>query len=313
MVFSCKKTEPPCPDECLGANYNNYSTSDFDFVTSHLVGQSLTGPFFEFSEVYSYRFVVFNPNNPYEIAYTKWIANEHSLKKELWKFSFCTGEATKLSGNFYYNLDWGSNGWLLYTGENHQIFKIKGNGDSLTVLSTQSGYNRAGKWNPSGTAYWNYRDDGYYLNKNNGELIKKIGASGPIDWINSDLLLVSANLKLNSYSIKSNSFTPLNTNTISPPFIFDKENMNCYIPFQNGTGQDDYFVKYSLDGSNTVDTIKSLYDSYFYVNGDIANNKIVVNLIRQHWQDSLTDTRYVRENILIMDLDGTNERLIELP
>ena len=314
LMTNCKKVDPdiPCIDECISGNYTDYSTDNYDYVKTHLVGQSLIGPSFQYLEDYSYGYVVFNPNNHFEFAYAK--TNIQTYLSEIWKFSFCTGKATKIADNFNYNLDWGSNGWLLYTGTDHKIYKVKDNGDSLTVLSTQGGFNRAGKWNPSGSMYWNYRDDGFYLEYPNGNTYKKISPSGALNWINDSTLLVSLGLKLNSFLINSNIFTELNSNQATPnSVIFNKGKMTCYIPFQNGTGQDDYFVKYDLNGSNSVDTIKSLYDSYYYVTGDIVNDKIITQLRRQHWIDSLADSRYIRENIVIMDLEGNNERLVDLP
>lgn len=241
-----------------------------------------------------------------------------SLENELWKFNFCTGETTMLTNNFYYNIDWSVKGWILYTGTGHKIYKIKNNGDSLTTLSSQSGFNRAGKWNPSGELFWNKRDGEKIIVNDQGLDISSIASNSifPVDWINDTMLIgLGPGWHFHSFNITDETLTQLNNHWVcySCPKIYDRENNICYVVTTLGTGQEDYYLRYDLSGSNTVDTLKYLYDSYYYGRGDYQNGKIVTTLTRQHWKDSIADKRYVRRDVLLMNADGTNERLIEIP
>lgn len=300
--------------DCTGV-YEDYSTADFDFIKQHLVAASSVGPFFIFPEPYLYENPVFNPCNSNQIAYSRKIPTE--LQGEVWTFDFCTGEANMVSDNFYYNLDWGYNGWLLYTGEGHQIYKVKASGDSLTQLSNQSGFNRAGKWNPTGTVYMDIRDDGAYLHDFHGNEIKRIETIpfGPIDWVDDTTLLGWRNEMFHSLTVSEETLVPLNHSSVCwyCAHIYMHDNATAKVVHSNGVGAIDYYLSYLLSGINQVDTIQELFDSYSYSKGDYANNKIVTTLYRQHWQDSIENVRYARWNILIMDADGTNERLVELP
>jgi len=72
-------------------------------------------------------------------------------------------------------------------------------------------------------------------------------------------------------------------------------------------------LEYSLSGDNRVDTVRNTIQSYRYAQGDYFNGKIITQLIRQEWADSLGDNRFFRNNILIMNSDASDERLVEIP
>lgn len=318
LTNTCKKIDDIHNNEpCKDGNFNNYSTDKYDFVQSKLFSQSFIGPSINYLEDYSYDNPVFNPKNNYEFAYIK--SNNFSFVKELWTFSFCTGVATKISDDFYYNLDWGSNGWLLFTGSNHQIFKIKSDGTELSQISFKNGYNRAGKWNPSGSMYWNLRDEGIHVKNclNSDVFLIDEQYNNIVDWLNDSLLLGRFWNGSGFYSldIKTGIITVLNSNTISSTsFVgFDRENSHCYTHILGITPNGGNTLRYTLDGSNNIDTLKNLYQSYYYTNGDYSSTKIINSLVRQHWEDSISNSRYYRNNIIIMNLDGTNERMLDLP
>jgi len=331
-IFSCRKDKPiPQPKieipiistpntptlPCIG-DYNLYSVDTFDFVLSDLINTTTIGPFFYYPDDYAYAAPIFNPNNPYEIIYEKAITNPVTFPSEIWKFSFCTGETTLITDQFYYNLDWGINGWIIFTSVDQRIYKVKDNGDSLTALSTVSGYNRVGKWNPSATLYWNERNnDGVVIEHPDGSVEKIIATLpfGPTDWINDSTLLGWRDNNFYAMNIYSESLTLLN-NSWTPSIslkIFDRDNMVCYVGSYVQSINKYPFLKYDLNGSNAVDTLRVMSPSYLYASGDIMNDKIVVSLMRKHWKDSANAQIYVRRNVLLLDSDGTNERMVNLP
>jgi len=157
-IMSCKKNEecnlPINEDPKVDCNYENFSTDDYDFIWSDLNTEpSPTGPHFTPNAEFFYTTPVFNPLNEMEIAYVRFTWPP-LLDKELWVFNFCTGESQMIANNFNYDLDWGTNGWLLYTGSGGQSCKIKPDGDSLTVMNSNYFVSETGRWNPSGTAFW---------------------------------------------------------------------------------------------------------------------------------------------------------------
>jgi len=311
----CNDTILQIPQNCLGGDYNQYSTDSYDFILDWMISPLPTGPFFEYPDPYRYDAPAFNPNNPYEIAYLR-IHNDQQFVGDLCTFSFCTGEFKIIADNFLDNLDWGSNGWLIYTAMDYHIYKIKPNGDSLTQLSNLGGYNRAGKWNPSGTLYWNYRDDGIHVKNKNGEefhILSTIPFS-PEGWVNDSTFVGWRDNNFYSISIPDEELTLLNNNwtCATCPTIFDRINMDCFVTNSSNV------LKYDLDGSNAVDTIMSNYPSYYFTNGDISNTsmvngKLILTLVRQDWLSKPDAIINARRHLLLMNTDASDKRLIELP
>lgn len=99
---------------------------------------------------FDYYYTCFNPANPNQIAYYRYDNSKFQSVFDIWTLDLCTGEQRKLTDNGYYGLDWGINGWLLYTSPDQNIWKIKSNGDSLTQLTFEGAYNRYPKWDPKG-------------------------------------------------------------------------------------------------------------------------------------------------------------------
>jgi len=73
MFMGCKKSmDEDCDNSTSGINcdYRDYSTTDYDFIWDDLSGSpSDLGPFFTPNADFFYETPVFNPLNPYEIAW----------------------------------------------------------------------------------------------------------------------------------------------------------------------------------------------------------------------------------------------------
>ena len=61
-----------------------------------------------------------------------------------------------MAKNVSYSPNWSKKNWIIYTGINNQLWKIKNNGDSLIQLTNTNTYNNHAKWNLSGTKYVYY-------------------------------------------------------------------------------------------------------------------------------------------------------------
>jgi hypothetical protein len=316
LVFSCTD-EPvkPIEDEPVNCPYEKYSTADFEKVYQHMIGKSPIGPFFYLDprDKYAYSYPVFNPNNPCEIAYLR-------SDGTLWKFSFSTGEAQKLADNPSYSPDWSSKGWIIFTGTNKQLWKIKDNGDSLIQLSNEAAFNNDAKWNPDGSlfAYSLDKAGENRLADENGVIIKNLPFR-PINWLDNKTIVGLEYYKgIVSYNISTGETKVLHTAEPSSASKtpFDRKRMHLYYNDFAGftTERDDQWIRYNLK-NGTTDTLRTLYDSYGYLAGNYSEitNKTVIALARSTWKDSTRDQRYGRNHILIMNPDGTGERLVLLP
>ena len=295
------------PDLCIG-DYHAYSTDTFTFINQDFVQSTLNGFTYVPYEKYQYGEPVFNPNNPYEFAYGRLNTEEMNFEIELWVFSFCTGESNKIFDNASHNLDWSSKNWISFTANDGLIYKVKPNGDSLQSFPPIAGLNNAGKWNPSGTLIWS----GANILDESGELVTTISNTpfGPKDWINDSTLLGWRNDNLFSMNIyDQTNIIQLNNNWTCATcnYIYAEDISGCYV--NNGI----HLIFYSLDGSNTADTISSFYPSYSLGEGDYMNGKRIHALVRKHWKDSLNDILYTRIHIAIMEKNGTDVRIVDVP
>lgn len=100
---------------------------------------------------YDYYYPRFNPNNPEQLAYYRYGNTEYNVTSEIWVMDFCAGESKMLVDNAFYGLDWSVKGWLIYTANDQNIWKIKSNGDSLMQVTFIGDYNRYPSWSPDGT------------------------------------------------------------------------------------------------------------------------------------------------------------------
>jgi Tol biopolymer transport system component len=92
-----------------------------------------------------------NPNNPNEVVFV--FDPDHALDHSLVKYNIVTHQkATIFEGRMSYAPSWGSNGWILLNLSDHNIYKIKDNGDSLTQL-TFSSSNFRPIWKYDGTEF----------------------------------------------------------------------------------------------------------------------------------------------------------------
>ncbi len=312
LILGCRKPNEEATSTLASTHlcsYDQYTSANFDYIWSPVFNPNMViGPFTFLLDGKLNREVVFNPSNPNEIAFVK--TDLSSFAAEVWKFDFCTGESSLIVDNFSYNLDWGSNGWLLYTGDDYRIYKVKPNGDSLTVLSDLDGINSAGKWNPSGTMYWNSASS-YLFKDSEGNLIHEIAVSPvhPFGWLNDTTVLGWRDNHIYSMKIPSEELSLLNNKWINdtPENAIDLDEMVCYSLYGARA-----LVKYSLDGTNEIDTIRGLILSYSYSGINYMNNKLVTSLVRVHWKDSIQNEQYLRQNILLLNSDGTGERMMEL-
>lgn len=74
----------------------------------------------------------FNPNNENEFVYIEW--NESDGINKLFTYNMSNGAKTYLTDNVDLYPQWNSKNWIVFNRYTTQIWKIKSNGDSLTML-----------------------------------------------------------------------------------------------------------------------------------------------------------------------------------
>jgi len=303
----CNDTILQLPQNCLGGDYYQHSYT-YDIINRHFTQSTINGFVYIPFEKYQYDMPIFNPNNSYEFVYGRLDTDVLGFNIELWIYSFCTGKSRYLTDGASHNIDWSSKDWISYTGTNGLIYKIKSSGDSLTSLPPLGGINNAGRWNPSGTLIWNDIN----VTDEQGEIvfIKDQMQPAYLDWLNDSTILgLGLGFKLYSLNINSEEVVLLNNNwtCASCYVIYNPDREVCYL----NTGS--RIIEYSLDGSNFVDTIMGFLPSNSYHVGDYANGKRIHTVSRQHWKDSLNDHLYQRLDLVIMDEDGSDIRMIDIP
>ena len=322
LLLSCKKEKGTIypgnsglgfQDVCYAAN----STDQFIKTFKNIVTYSIVGPTLYFPKGRYYR-PCFNPENINEIAYML-VSASPSVATGLYKFNFCTGAKTSITTDIGSDFDWGPNGWIVFSNSSLQLYKIKDNGDSLTKLSKLGGSNFDSKWSPDGSRLFYINNTIRIMDKNgNNEIIIPANPFKAIDWIDNNTLLVFKGgiNKFCKFNISENAISnPIcsYTTTYTDPKIFDRKNNLCYQSLNNGPGAKDYFIKYDFN-NNSLDTMQTQFDSYFYGTGDYnpATNKTIIQLIRQEWKDSIkAEINYFMEP-LIINPNGTKERLLKI-
>jgi Tol biopolymer transport system component len=90
----------------------------------------------------------FNPNNSNEIIYVQGIQSIDKIN--LVKLNLITGQKTYIITGVWRRPDWSIKDWIVFNHADNQVWKIKSNGDSLTLITPdmQGGHNAI--WSPDG-------------------------------------------------------------------------------------------------------------------------------------------------------------------
>ena len=328
-TFSCRKDPLPSshipvsgddPFSICEGSYEKYSTTDFFKDEDGIMHGNISEPTYYPQQDIMNCEPVFNPNNPYEIVFVKDNMVTPTIEEEIWRFNFCTGEQSLIATNYYYNLDFGSNGWIMYTGTGHQVYKVKSNGDSLTALTNQGGYNWAGDWSPDGKKYFYSRSSGAWVYDLQNNLVysqSSSSAAPPIAWIdNTHLLLNWPGGAFWVADIETGEKNVVNTHTegnAGAGKVYDSKRNVVYAPhFIHLDGR--CYLKYDLN-NNTVDTLKHVSNSYVFEGGSYSPSldKIITTVVRYENKDGNWAHVNFWKDLLIMNPDGTGEQLITLP
>src|ERR1700740_610146 len=82
----------------------------------------------------TYAYPRFNPNNSNEIIYVQSIHSQNIVR--IVKKNLSTGAETFIIDSIWGIPDWSTKDWVVFNHADNQVWKIKSNGDSLTLLTT---------------------------------------------------------------------------------------------------------------------------------------------------------------------------------
>jgi hypothetical protein len=304
---SAKPTESNCP--------NMYSIQSKLYINPYLGTLERGGllpPRHIYPEKYAYSFPSVNPNNEYEFCYLR---RENGIQSDdnldLYKFNFCTGVTKLITNHVAYSPNWSVKDWIIFTGQNRDIWKVKSNGDSLTRLTFLGAYQDNAIWNTLGTMFiWNNRN----IANEKGEIKYSMPNCGSlIGWYDDTHIL----------NIKNNDSIVSKTNVINNSSeyfanIFGKSYLNYNKEKNEFIGYEGIYPLFQT----TVYNLKTNTLTYFPLKcprsfvQTISANLSSKLLLEQQLIDTLTGSPYslnYRSHIAIMDLDGTNLRHVIIP
>ncbi|MGM0480112.1 MAG: TolB family protein [Bacteroidota bacterium] len=275
----------------------------------------VVGPEYLNLEEYVYSDPILNPNNAFEFAFIRDEGNSNQSpgwNSELCTYNFCSNEMNILTDVVGYDIDWSAKNWILFTGKDYELYKIKSNGDSLTQLTNTGTWNDNAKWNPDGTKYLYFDADAirHKICDEEGNLIKDFSNNmAEFDWLNDEKIIFSrssgSELFIKEYNIETDSEELL----YSQPHEGSGEPLSVHdgkVYFTSETG-----IHVYENGAETL-----LDSSYFtYTAGypqELTENKILL-------QRFITDTTYYpctvysTSYISILDVENNTEQYIDIP
>ncbi len=319
VLGSCCKDKPipitnePIKDNCPEM-YDARSTPYINPYMGTLFTQSPIPPGHIYPDKYCYWYPCMNPTNEFEFCYAR---RENGVQAnddmDLYKYNFCSGKSTLITKHIAYCTDWSVKDWIIFTGQNRDLWKVKSNGDSLMRLTFTGNSQTDVVWNATGNLFiWNNTK----IADENGNTKHTITNLGTIlGWADENNIF--------SMSQGANNVKKVNirTNQVTD---FIPTNGNVYYKYLTNSneflGVEDSMYIYTKNIIYNVTNNKTTYMSSSYLPQSFPSNvyckfgdKI---LLQQILRDTLTGDPALlnfRSHIAIMNADGTNERQILLP
>ncbi|MDX5397524.1 MAG: hypothetical protein LPK21_15130, partial [Hymenobacteraceae bacterium] len=266
----------------------------------------------------------FNPNNSNQIAFIREETDpsKMNIKMEICTFDFSTGQLKILADNAFYDVQWSSKGWLLYVGNDYNLYKIPATGGTPVKLTNTGPYNNHPRWSPNGTKISFYDGHGqnspYVIIDENGQRLDTL-PGGAQSWF-SDSIMVSTEFNFNNsywrlgyYNLNDESFIKKDEfySNMSSRFI----NILSLYLFKDKTRMfwnSNYSIAISSNFSRTV--LKKSSSSWWYDHGaSLSPDEKYVIFERTDIEKINECKRYSKTGIYFMNIDGSNERELKFP
>jgi hypothetical protein len=267
----------------------------------------------------------FNPSNNNQFSYVAAVPGSNL-------FDLCVHDLTTgvtdviLEGHTYlHQPQWHENGWILFRGNANIVYRIKGNGDSLTVVSTQAVFHTP-TWRPDGQAWisnntMNFAGDIDVFDLQ-GNLIEVIPGEEFFlgDWSESNRIVTRSYDSGTYYfawtDAENVSWQYLDFDTASPQMpVMDIKwiPMSDEIMFSQLYSNLSKINIFSGEVSMVREGCGGRYYEYFSINNSCT--KIIAERVTPHeiYSTGFHNIFIRKSEIVIMNFDGTNEQVINLP
>jgi len=271
---------------------------------------------------YGYFYPCFNPNNKEEIAYMR---KDHETftgcNFEIWVLNYCTGETRFLTDGICYSIDWSVKDWIVFTGEDRQLWKIKSDGDSLTQLTNSGSYNNFATWNKFGNKIGFKKEanpSAFIIADEQGNTLETIDALrtktarhwSMYDKISCATGTVAEEFRPAYYNLESEQFHELPpVDATQHGFIYDTDWINENKILWLAT----WLIGATDIHSHEVTEIDQGYENRLYHNLAVSSDGELI-VVEQEDQFQISDCDIeVEYNLYIMNADGSEKRRINVP
>ncbi|HAD11295.1 MAG TPA: hypothetical protein DCF33_02535 [Saprospirales bacterium] len=281
---------------------------------------------------YLYSFPCFNPKNLDDIAFVRYDRKGvFGENVELCIMNMCTGELRIIHNKVLGNLDWSIKDWIIFTGRNQMLYKIKPNGDSLTQLTFTGSLNNEPIWSPNGDKF-------VWYHKVGSKSYTVVSNENGLNWDTLPLIQVNAsrfewiiNNKIaftyNQYNLETLPSTRLGIIDLDSSTIqYDVFNLDGLAPYPGNyilnmdwiaSEQSMLFsTKFGVAKTNihtkqrTVIT-KGFDETRRYEWARLSPDSKFVIMHRRDGKSIVCNTDFM-ERLYVVNLDGTNERWVKL-
>jgi len=323
LVIACKKETPsPVANPNIPATSTDSTDSgDCPFVE---LPNPLQPTLYGWSDV-RYMMPHFNPSNNDEFLFVDQLYQSPYAKLCVYDISTGGTQVILEGQTFLTQPRWHTNGWILFRGNANVIFKIKGNGDSLTTISNQGIFFRP-IWRPDGQAWISEKSSGFTgnievfdLEGNQVDLIPDEEMTRG-DWSDNNRIVTTK-----GYS-GSNQFTWTDAGNLNwQDLTFDTNSPHKpaqdvhWIPMSDEVMYSQLYESISKINvyTGTITEVREgcggRYYRFFSISNDcskiIAERIMPDTVLSDGWNNLLIQ----KSEIVIMNFDGTNEQVINLP
>ena len=250
----------------------------------------------------------FNPNNGNELLFVHQKYSNGSHK--LYKYNLVTKNKKLLvETEIYSQPNWATNNWILL-GLNHNIYKIKSNGDSLIQITNNGGNSNPVSNFNSNKFICSNTSQNFYIYDFSGNIIDTLTdayVTATFDWDKNDNILIPTyeGIYMYNYNLKTTTLYCDEFNGLligKGLWINDTEFI---------WSTDKAIYKTNISNNNTI-CLKSHCNAfrYFYPSYSKQSNKIIWQKVKKKKTgENLIEVKSV---LVLMDTDGTNEQEIEV-
>ncbi len=281
---------------------------------------------------YQYFAPCFNPNNQNELVYGRQDRQGDIYSTEIRILDLCTGKDRLISNNGYVSpwTQWSKTDWILFTGNDGNLWKVKSSGTDLIKISAGSNFNNDAVWNYDGSKILfrqqaNHND--YILVTNQDgiieDTIEKLVASGYWSWGMPDKLAIVTPNPFPGDGIGYYDFTR-NTIVQIKAIPQDPNNNSLLKRSVKWFNQYKALLWSSIGMVSVTDTLTAASvtlragsDYFEYGNTSVSANdkKIAIERLDKTIKDTIGINWFLNyeNNIYLMNSDGSDWRRIKFP